>query len=162
MCHFNYSSNIRHNNKPSVLINQPMPLLYWKIQGVFFLNCFSRFSIPKWKTSCSQPEIHFQEIFNRKKIMLEEQDFFFILWLILHPFKINPQNDEVRRKRETAAFLGEIWMSGGPVHFEERRTSHEQLEEEKGICRERFTRRKEEKGAGRDLLGRKVWQMRVE
>ena len=29
---------------------------------------FSRFSVPKWKTSCSQPEVHFQEIFNGKKI----------------------------------------------------------------------------------------------
>ena len=101
--------------------------------------------------------------FSMKKDIVGRARFFFILWSILHlNFKTNPQNDEVRRKMETAAFLGEIWMRAVPVHFEERRTSHEHLEEEKGICRDRFTRRKEEKGAGRDLLGRKVWQMRVE
>ena len=35
----------------------------WKIQGAFF-NWSALFSVPKWKTSCSQPGLLCQEIFN--------------------------------------------------------------------------------------------------
>ena len=34
----------------------------------WFFNGSSRFSVPKWKASCSQPEIRFQEVFNLKKV----------------------------------------------------------------------------------------------
>ena len=37
-------------------------ILIWRLllqQGAFF-NCSSQFSVPKWKTSCSQPELLFQ------------------------------------------------------------------------------------------------------
>ena len=35
-----------------------------------YFNCSSRFSVPKWKTSCSQPGLLFQEIFNVKKLLV--------------------------------------------------------------------------------------------
>ena len=115
-----------------------------------FNNWFCRFSVPMWKASCSQLEVHFQEIFNGKKDMSK------IFWSILNlNFKTNPQNDEVRRKMETAAFLGEIWMRAVPVHFEERRTSHEHLEEEKGICRGASHEEKRKRGLGGICWGEK-------
>ena len=33
-------------------------------------ECFAIFSVPKWKTSCSQSELLFQEIFNVKKFLV--------------------------------------------------------------------------------------------
>ena len=49
------------------------------IQGGFF-NCSSQFSVPKWKkTSCTQPEILFQEIFNVKKLLVGWAIFFILV-----------------------------------------------------------------------------------
>ena len=46
-------------------------------QGVFF-NCSSQFSVPKWKTMSSQPEILFHEIFDVQKILVGWTTFFFL------------------------------------------------------------------------------------
>ena len=45
------------------------------VQGAFF-NCSSRFSVPKWKTSCSQPGLVFHEIFIVKKLLVGWASFF--------------------------------------------------------------------------------------
>ena len=46
-----------------------------QIQGGFF-NWSARFSVPKWKTSCSQPGLVFHEIFNVKKLLVGWASFF--------------------------------------------------------------------------------------
>ena len=38
-------------------------------QGLFSRS--TRFSEPKWKTSCSQAEVLFQELFNVKKLLVD-------------------------------------------------------------------------------------------
>ena len=43
---------------------------------MLFFNCSSRFSVPKWKTSCSQPGLLFQEIFYLKKLLVGWASFF--------------------------------------------------------------------------------------
>ena len=45
------------------------------IQGGFF-NWSARFSVPKWKTSCSQPGLVFHEIFIVKKLLIGWAGFF--------------------------------------------------------------------------------------
>ena len=48
------------------------------IQGGFF-NWSARFSVPKWKTSCSQPGLVFHEIFNVKKLLVGWASFFILV-----------------------------------------------------------------------------------
>ena len=40
---------------------------FWNINTGWFFNWSARFSVPKWKTGCSQPGLIFHEIFNVKK-----------------------------------------------------------------------------------------------
>ena len=52
-------------------VQQPSSFLRaGQIYRVLFFNCSSQFSVPKWKTSCSQPGLLFQEIFNVKKLFI--------------------------------------------------------------------------------------------
>ena len=48
------------------------------IQGGFF-NWSAWFSVPKWKTSCSQPGLVFHEIFNVKKLLVGWASFFILV-----------------------------------------------------------------------------------
>ena len=46
-------------------------IFFWKEDTYrFFFNCSCPFSVPKWKTSCSQPGLLFQEIFNVKELFV--------------------------------------------------------------------------------------------
>ena len=45
---------------------------------VFFFNCSSQFSVPKWKTMGSQSEILFHGILNLQKILVGWTTFFFL------------------------------------------------------------------------------------
>ena len=60
---------VLHHNNPSFSLLVSSVGRYWLIQGGFF-NWSARFSVPKWKTSCSQPGLVFQEIFNVKKLLV--------------------------------------------------------------------------------------------
>ena len=51
------------------------------ITGWFFSSFFPRFSVPKWKTGCCQPEQLFQKRFIMNKgSLLTEQVFWFPIW----------------------------------------------------------------------------------
>ena len=65
-------------------MNMNMTRMRWRdpkrldLQGGFF-NWSARFSVPKWKTSCSQPGLVFHEIFNVKKLLVGWASFFILV-----------------------------------------------------------------------------------
>ena len=74
VCLHELSQNVNHNwvNK----WNQS------KIHGryrVVFFNWSALFSVPKWKTSCSQPKVLFQEIINVNKLLVGWASFFILV-----------------------------------------------------------------------------------